>query len=407
MASALFRLALLLLIGVGLSSCARFRPAPAPSDQARAFALIDAIDALSADGLSPAQYNTSALTDANRRGADIDLEARALFIAAAADLATGGVEPAARMRWRIAGPETDRASLAALADAAWRSGDFAGAFSRLAPRHEQYRRLKAALAALPAGDPGRRAVVALNMERWRWMPADPGTDYILVNVPSYELFVYRGGRLADRRRVIVGTRTLPTPQIMAIATGVAFNPTWFVPQSIVAESVGALMRDDPARAAALGYVAAEDGGVRQKPGPANALGRMKLVMPNAWSVFLHDTPGKNAFLREMRALSHGCVRVDGAVAFARNLLGDALSDAEADMILATRAPREIDFDKPLPVYIGYFTAFIEDDGSLNVFDDVYGLDAPLLARFGGDASPARGDAIGALIHESCPDAPEN
>lgn len=391
----------------GCAKSAFVSPAPAHGVQT-ADALIAAVEGLSRDGLDPARYDLGPLRSALASGdaAEIDREARTLFFSAAAEVSAGAVAAEARKNWRMAAAGPDMTAIEAAADDAFRSGDFANAFAALAPTYDQYRRLKAALAQTPASDARTRALIALNMERWRWMPRDPGEDYIFVNAPAYELFVFRRGAAADRRRVIVGARKTPTPQIAAMATGVVFNPSWFVPASIVAESVGALMKNDPDRAAALGYVAAPDGGVRQQPGPANALGRMKLIMPNPYSVFLHDTPGREAFKAEKRALSHGCIRVDGAVGFAANLLGDALSETDLNGILAAWTTREIAFEKPLPVYIGYFTAFAGEDGRLALFEDIYGLDAALLPLFGGAAGPAPEDPIGSLIIESCPETAE-
>jgi murein L,D-transpeptidase YcbB/YkuD len=202
--------------------------------------------------------------------------------------------------------------------------------------------------------------------------------------------------------VIVGTKALPTPQFAATVTGVAFNPTWFVPASIVAESVGALLKNDPDAAKAKGYYLGEDGNVRQKPGPANALGQMKLLMPNPYSVFLHDTPGKTAFEKDARALSHGCIRVEDAVDFARGLVKGVLDDEAVDEILASKTPTEVALEKPMPVYVVYFTAVAAADGTATFYPDIYGLDAELLPAFGADAPPPS-EKYEAMI-DACPGA---
>ncbi|MEZ5892010.1 MAG: L,D-transpeptidase family protein [Parvularculaceae bacterium] len=404
------RVILLITVCALFTGCARnvFTPPPAPEEKSaeRAATLIAAIEGLAEEGLDPTRYDPGALRAAiaSRDAARIDGEAQTLFLRAAADVNAGAIAPADRQRWKMAPSEPDLIAIHTAADKAFRNGDFDDAFASLAPTNDQYARLKKALVA--TADPELRARIALNMDRWRWMPRDLGSDYVLVNAAAFELYVYRNRKLVDRRRVVVGSPSLPTPQIAATATGVAFNPTWFVPPSIVAESVGALMENDPERAAALGYYRTEDGGVRQKPGPANALGRMKLIMPNPYSVFLHDTPGKDAFKRDMRAMSHGCVRVDGAVDFAKELLGKSLSDDELKDILASTAPREVAFEKPIPIYIGYFTADVDEAGTLSTYPDVYGLDASLLPSFGATSASASQDAIKSLIIESCPEIAE-
>src|SRR3546814_1081190 len=117
---------------------------------------------------------------------------------------------------------------------------------------------------------------------------------------------------SDLWQVIVGKTKTPTPVFAAQVTGVTFNPWWEIPESIVAESVGKLVRTRPAEAARRGYVV-QDGRYRQRPGPQNALGRMKLMMPNPYSIYLHDTPAQSLFARDVRAFSHGCVREGGAL----------------------------------------------------------------------------------------------
>ena len=257
-----------------------------------------------------------------------------------------------------------------------------------APVYPQYVALKAALAETPPDDAERIALLQRNLERWRTLPADPGTDYLLVNLPAFELIRMRDGAEIDRRRIIIGKPATPTPAFAAEATGVIVNPSWTVPASIVRESVGALLANDPEGARRKGFERAPDGSIRQRPGPGNALGRVKLDMPNPHTVFIHDTPDKTLFERPRRAFSHGCARLEGAIDFARSLL-EAPGAAEAfDRGLAAGATMRIALERPLPIYFVYFTAFTDRDGGIATYEDVYGRDAPDGSRGAAPATPA-------------------
>lgn len=213
------------------------------------------------------------------------------------------------------------------------------------------------------------------------MPRDLGTDYIMVNVPSFDLVVVRNGDVVERRRIIAGAPKTPTPQFAAMVTDVTFNPTWHVPASIGAESVGALLESEPEAARKQGYYVAADGGVRQNPGPQNSLGRIKLEMPNVFSVFLHDTPAKSLFQRESRALSHGCIRVEDALDFALTLLRPEWDEETVDEVVSTGTTVTVKLDPPIPVYVTYFTAVADADGVVSYYPDIYGRDRPFLSDF--------------------------
>ena len=156
-------------------------------------------------------------------------------------------------------------------------------------------------------------------------------------------------------------------------TGVTYNPWWDVPKSIVAESVGALTRNNPAEARRRGYVWG-NGSYRQKPGPTNALGRMKLVMPNPYSVYLHDTPNKTLFEKPVRAFSHGYIRVGNSLGFAATLLSNTVDQGHIDSILAGNETTQLPLPRSIPVYVTYFSATASEDGSIAFHDDHYGRD---------------------------------
>ena len=244
-------------------------------------------------------------------------------------------------------------------------------FAQLRPGHPEYAALKAALAT--ETDEDRHAAIARNMERWRWMPRSLGPDYILVNAAKFEAYLWREGERAGTWRVIVGKTSTPTPAFNSTVTGVILNPWWEIPASIVRESVGSLVRRNPALARSRGYVWS-DGRYRQRPGPNNALGQMKLVMPNRFSVYMHDTPNKQLFDTEVRAYSHGCVRTGDAIGYAATLLQGVKTREEVDAIVASGETTTVELAKPIPIYLTYFTAVADEAGGVTVLDDIYKRD---------------------------------
>ncbi|EHJ59447.1 hypothetical protein NSU_3779 [Novosphingobium pentaromativorans US6-1] len=237
-------------------------------------------------------------------------------------------------------------------------------FAGLQPRSAQYAALRRAFAT--QDDPQRRLILARNMERWRWLPQSLGQDYVLVNAAAFEAELWRKGQRAGTWPVIVGKRSTPTPAFSARITGVILNPWWVVPASIVREKHGVF----PAK---LGYVRS-GGQIRQKPGPGNALGEVKLDMPNPFTVYIHDTPARDLFAKDMRAFSHGCIRIGDALGFATRLLDARHSRQEVDAIVATRETTRLPLDNELPVYIAYFTAAAGEEGDVHFFPDIYRRD---------------------------------
>jgi L,D-transpeptidase YcbB len=280
----------------------------------------------------------------------------------------GCATPEQRKGWNI--PNNDeRIDLQSLLAAALTKGDLNSFFKGLRPKAPDYEALRLAYAT--EADPLRRATLARNMDRWRWMSLNLGARYLLVNAPGFEVTLRENGQNIGRWRVIVGKPKTPTPVFSAIVTGVTVNPWWEVPQSIVAESVGRLTRANPAEARRRGYVWG-GGSYRQRPGPNNALGQMKLVMPNPYNVYLHDTPNKALFEKPVRTFSHGCIRVGDALGLASTLLGRAIDDAVASKLTAT-----LPITTPIPVYITYFTADISDLGTVEYHPDIYGRDTKM------------------------------
>jgi hypothetical protein len=371
-----------LLIAVALLTSAAAAPesgaAPKwPEDQVRllrGWALAAPLDALQ-------QPSTQALDNAlaQGNGAEIDKAATDLALRLARMHLLGCAPEQERKSWHMPAID-DYYDLPSYLSFMLGKEDIDLFFSLLIPHHPDYGALRAAYAA--ETDPARRATLALNMERWRWLPVDLGENFLIVNAARFEVTYWKDGRKSGTWPVIVGKPKTPTPTFATFVKGVTFNPWWNVPKSIVAESVGSLVRRNPAEARRRGYVWG-NGSYRQKPGPNNALGQMKLEMPNQFSIYLHDTPSKELFLKEVRAFSHGCIRVGDALGLANALLGSSLPKAKIDAIVAGRETQTHALPKAMPVYVTYFTADVGKDGRVATLPDLYHRDG------GRAATPTR------------------
>jgi len=325
------------------------------------------------DGLGSVTPEAKVLQDRLAGGdpAAVDVEATRIAIRLLNAYRDGCCNASLRSGWRIALPRwTDAAT--SVADAV-SADQLEQLFTRARPSHPFYDALRRAYAR--ERSPARRATLAANMDRWRWMPRDLGPRYLLVNAAGFEATLWEKGRAVSRWKVVVGKTKSPTPVFAATVTGVIFNPWWEIPSSIAAESVAALVRNRPAEAARRGYVL-EDGRYRQQPGPGNALGRMKLVMPNPYNVYLHDTPSQSLFGQEVRAFSHGCVRVEGALDLAATLIAPqpGWSRENVDALVASGETQKVDLVSSIPVYVTYFTAEPDALGAMRYFPDIYHRD---------------------------------
>jgi murein L,D-transpeptidase YcbB/YkuD len=241
-----------------------------------------------------------------------------------------------------------------------------------------------------AADP--RQTVLVNMERWRWMPRYLGDFYVRVNIPEYELDIYRGGEVAYTTRVVVGKVGSQTPVFSDEMEHIVVNPDWNVPASIVRNELLPAVRNGSGLRGYQVYanikgkyrvvdprsvrnIDARKIQIRQPPGARNALGQVKFLFPNHYNVYLHDTPSKSLFERDTRAFSHGCVRVMNPWDFAEALLAD--SDQVSGSQLRKRVgggESWVNLDRHIPVHITYFTAWVDGGGNLQVRNDVYGHD---------------------------------
>ncbi|HEX8904117.1 MAG TPA: L,D-transpeptidase family protein, partial [Longimicrobiaceae bacterium] len=221
------------------------------------------------------------------------------------------------------------------------------------------------------------------LERERWLPATLGDRYVAVWIPAFELQAVDGGRVALTSRVIGGKEGWHTPIFSAPMTTVIFNPYWNIPPSILGREVLPRQRRDPSYFAREGIEAVRDGGgvrYRQAPGPRNPLGEVKFVFPNPFNAYLHDTSTPSLFQRDERAFSHGCVRVEKPIDLAVFALsGNAGWPRDSVMAAAGRErERGVTLAAPIPVYVLYRTAWVDDSGDVQFRRDVYELDARLL-----------------------------
>ena len=239
--------------------------------------------------------------------------------------------------------------------------------------------------------------IIANMERWRWLPRDFGDAYVILNIPDYTLKVINLGKMACSTRIVVGKPgKYATPLLAETMKYITFNPTWNVPSSIIRnEYLPALERDPGALARVeLKIGRNEDGSIRiyQPPGERNALGRIRFNFPNQFLVYQHDTPNKNLFDTGTRAYSHGCMRVENPDQYAEVLL--SLSQPEDGYslkrirLLYGGDERSINLNNPIPVYITYQTAFVDNAEQLQVRPDIYSLDREITDLLHGDTEVA-------------------
>ena len=242
--------------------------------------------------------------------------------------------------------------------------------------------------------------IRVNLERARWLVHRLPASFVAVNVAGQKLYVVRDGTVAWETRVIVGKAATRTPIFSAPMRYVVLNPAWSVPRSIAPEVLAETRRDPSylerqrfrvldaagreADPTAVDFESRAGEGFpyffRQDPGPDNALGRIKLMFPNPYSVYLHDTPARGLFAREQRTFSHGCIRVQDPLHLAELALDDPArwNRRSLEAALASGATRTLILARPLPVLVLYWTAATDLHGELQFYRDVYGRDEALL-----------------------------
>ncbi len=300
----------------------------------------------------------------------------------------------------------------------------------LQPQHEQFKRLHQALlkARERAKASGTKAsndrdvqLIVMNMERWRWLPRQLGALYVWNNVPEYNTRVVKNGKTIYVEKVIVGQLKYATPLFSATMRNIVFHPNWTVPPTIVNEDLapalqggGGLFNSNTAILTNHGLSVSLKGqpvdpdsvdwknvNIRsytftQDPGPDNVLGQLKFNFPNRHAIYMHDTVQPELFDQTVRSLSHGCIRVHDPDKFAAVLLGEdkGWSIGQVKSLLAKSETSVISLNRHVPVHLTYFTAVVDENGTVNKLGDIYGIDNSMAkkmfdnpARFPVPASP--------------------
>lgn len=242
-------------------------------------------------------------------------------------------------------------------------------------------------------DKVQKLIVA--MEEMRWLPPELGSRYVFINQPAFTVYYHNNNKEEFNMRVVVGSPGHQTFFFEDEIELVEFNPYWGVPRSIIVNEMLPHLRQDPSYLDRLGYQTSVNGqnvsssdidwnttdsvDVRQPPGRGNALGQLKIMFPNSHAIYMHDTPQKSFFKRDMRALSHGCVRLSDPKKMAAAVMDTTVEEIEKQ--IATGQNHQVKVPEKFPVYIAYFTAFPNKDGVVEYFDDVYSRDAYMQKAF--------------------------
>jgi murein L,D-transpeptidase YcbB/YkuD len=228
--------------------------------------------------------------------------------------------------------------------------------------------------------------ILMNMDRMRWVPNAPSGNLILVNIPEFKLYVMDGQKKVFDMVVVVGKEGNNTTIFTGDLNQVVFSPYWNVPPSIVKNEILPAMSRNPGYLASQNMeVTGNSGGlpeIRQRPGGDNALGKVKFLFPNSYNIYFHDTPSKSLFQRDKRALSHGCIRLAEPEKMATWLLRNQPEWTPDRIRAAMNAGTEkyVKLKDPVPVFITYYTTWVDERGLLNFRDDIYAHDTDLAKK---------------------------
>ncbi|RNC67797.1 MAG: peptidoglycan-binding protein [Desulfuromonadales bacterium] len=257
------------------------------------------------------------------------------------------------------------------------------------------------LATLNVTAEEREKQILVNLDRMRWLPAELGRRYIMVNVANFGLDVVEEGQPVLTMRAIVGRTYRQTPSFTAKLNHLIFSPYWHIPHSIAVKDLLPKIQKDRRFLAKQkirvfqGSSQIDPAGVnwrslsetnfpyrlRQDPGPLNSLGHVKFMLPNRFNVYIHDTPSRELFDKAVRDFSSGCIRIDKPVELAEYLLADDPEWTSEDILAAMEQPKEklVRLRRPIPVYFLYSTAWVDEEGTLQFRDDLYARDALVAA----------------------------
>ena len=363
--------------------------------------LLSVIASTEAEGLTPVDYNRGALGQrmAHRQfGPSLDALAEKALASLAHDFAAGRVRNRHRFNWYIDYQGPDPAQLAAQATAARERGDLRSWIAGLLPTDPAYKALRHALAN--TRDEGRRDRIKANLERWRWLPRDfGGGDQLYINLPTYQVDLIRAGERIDSYKAVIGATDMPTPVLSAPVQRLIANPDWIVPASIVRKS-----NLRPGSSSRYTFSTRPDGTlrVRQKPGPGNALGRLKIEFPNKLAIYFHDTPSRSLFGASDRTFSHGCVRVQNI----EELAGQVVSNPERlSKALAGTNTRSLSARPNLQANIVYLTLVPDGTGGLSDVGDPYFLDEKLAAALAGRKPKPKPATLSRKTEQAAPSKP--
>jgi murein L,D-transpeptidase YcbB/YkuD len=240
--------------------------------------------------------------------------------------------------------------------------------------------------------------IMINMERLRWFPDEIESNFLLINIPEFKLHVFENNKKIWDTKVVVGKEVTRTSIFKGNISKIILNPYWNVPKSIIRNEILPILKRNPSYLRRNNFQVLSGNNIinpsrinwhnykknipfaiRQKPGEDNALGKIKFLFPNDFSIYLHDTPSKNLFNESKRAFSHGCIRVQEPKKLALYLLRkDKNWDEEKiDSVLLTNKTLDIALQPNIPIYIVYFTAWVDNTGQINFRDDLYNLDVQL------------------------------
>ena len=250
--------------------------------------------------------------------------------------------------------------------------------------------------------------IRINLERVRWVMNEDLTEFIFVNIPEFRVYYVRNEKIKWSARAQVGKPFRKTPVFRAQMTYLDFNPTWTIPPTILAQDILPAVIRDPNYLSQRSIQVIDKKGkeinvrsidwsqysgknfpyqLRQKPGPNNALGRVKFMFPNKHAVYLHDTPSKNLFESESRAFSSGCIRIENPLELAQLLLGKGWDDERIQQIVKSKKTRTVKLPRPVPVILFYLTALPARDGEFRALKDIYNRDQAVLAELNADFRP--------------------